>query len=172
LLLGRVGPFSLSGYLAIKYDDGNMARREHHAWRRGTDGHVTLHSALPVFRGMDVLHYGRCRNAGKALIMARRKSAEERALDKALADLDRRAVAAALDAIGQHDGAVAHSAAVMELARVLREHGRVVATLRGELAGRIADDDHLSMSELAPRSDIQEQGAQLVRAARNARAEQ
>src|SRR5258707_15418385 len=105
--------------------------------------------------------------------MARRtRSAEERALAAALAHLDR-AVAAALDAVEESHGPVAQSVAAMELARALQEHGKVVAALRGELAARIADDDSLSMSELAATLGISKSRAhQLVRAARNARAEQ
>jgi DNA-directed RNA polymerase specialized sigma subunit len=105
------------------------------------------------------------------LIMARRTSADRRALDQALADLDR-AVADALDAVQQHDGQVAQSVAAMKVARALQEHGKQVAMLRGELAERIADDDRLSMSELAAALGISKSRAhQLVLAARRAQRE-
>lgn len=104
--------------------------------------------------------------------MPKGRSAEQRALDKALADLDR-AVAAGLDAVQEHNGPVAQSGAAMNLARALQEHGEAERCCAAAWRPGSRRTTTLSMAELAAALGISKSRAhQLVRAARNAGAGQ
>ncbi len=92
------------------------------------------------------------------LIMPKGRSAEQRALDKALADLDR-AVAAGLDAVQEHNGPVAQSGAAEPGPRPAGARGGR-AVLRGDLAARVAEDDHPVHGRTGRRAgDLQVEGA-------------